>query len=209
MRIHNQQHTRPNLRKLILASPVGFEPVPSSNARITSSNLPPAFRLVDALWSANITPQSLVRMMGSKRGMAVVKRALHGRIPHLQSTDSAELDLLAAYLYHITVAPPSGEYAMNSLLEPAASKDGVGVFARQPLGGGYLAQSISSSLESIKVLYGDNDWMRFNENAARQEIQSIESKYDGIRAGVHIIQEAGHHLYLDNSLSFGRHILDG
>lgn len=210
MRINNQQH-KPNLTKLILASPVGFQPVPS-NERIASSNLPPAFRLVDALWSANITPQSLVRMMGSKRGMAVVKRALHGRIPHLQTTCTdefeSELDLLAAYLYHITVANPSGEYAMNSLLEPAASKDGAGVFARQPLGGGYLTQSISPSLKSIKVLYGDKDWMRYNENAAREEMQSIQSKYDDIRAGVHIIPDAGHHLYLDNSLSFGKHILE-
>jgi len=237
MRIHDNQITTsskhrsaviPNITKLILASPVGFQPLPSPHERIESSHLNPALRLVDALWSANFTPQALVRMMGSSRGQRAVKRALHGRIPHLSSEQqqsttssdleegkdypSSELDLLAQYLYHISVAPASGEYAMNSLLEPVASKgSGVGVYAREPLGGGSMAGSISrqssSPLESIKVLFGDKDWMQFHEPAARKEMLSIDSTC-GIKSAVHIIPEAGHHLYLDNSPCFGRHILE-
>mmetsp|Transcript_2560 Transcript_2560/g.5477 ORF Transcript_2560/g.5477 Transcript_2560/m.5477 type:complete len:409 (-) Transcript_2560:20-1246(-) len=222
MRIHGQQSalnatTIPNLTKLILASPVGFQPLPTPDERITSSNLPPALRLVDALWNANLTPQGLVRLMGSSRGKSAVKRALHGRIPHLSEQSAldseevqSELDLLANYLYHITVAPASGEYAMNSLLEPAASKDGTGVYAREPLGGGSMVEMMAkktSPLESIKVLFGDKDWMQFHEPAARKEMQTIDSKC-GIRSSVHIVPQAGHHLYIDNASSFGRHILE-
>jgi len=46
--------------------------------------------------------------------------------------------------------------------------------------------------------------MRFHEKAARQEMQRI----DNIRAEVQIIPNAGHHLYLDNSSSFAKHILE-
>ena len=49
--------------------------------------------------------------MGSSRGKQAVRRALRGRIPHLTTTGEgssddfeSELDLLAEYLYHITVA---------------------------------------------------------------------------------------------------------
>lgn len=219
-RIHQQPTSSltvaiPNLTKLILASPVGFQPLPSARERIATSNLPPALRLVDALWSANLTPQALVRLMGSSRGKRAVRGALRGRIPHLSdqpALDSdSELDLLADYLYHITVAPASGEYAMNSLLEPAASKDGAGVYAREPLGGGSMSEIISlresSPLESIKVLFGDKDWMQFHEPAARKEMRSIDERC-GIKSAVHTVPNAGHHLYIDNAHSFCRHILD-
>jgi cardiolipin-specific phospholipase len=224
MRIHQESSTStassqmPNISKLILASPVGFQPVPSSNERISASNLPPAFRLVDALWSANVTPQALVRLMGSSRGKSAVKRALDGRIPHLKQQSArnrngeknhSELDLLADYLYHVTVAPPSGEYAMNSLLEPAASESGAGVYARESLGGGEMAKILSTKqtpIKSIKVLFGDNDWMRFHEAASRKEMESISAN-SNIAARVDIIQRAGHHLYLDNVDSFVEHIL--
>ena len=212
MRIHQQQSTSlstPNIKKLILASPVGFQPLPSGNERIATSSLPPAIRLVDALWSANVTPQALVRLMGSSRGKRAVKRALQGRIPHL---NQQSLDLLAEYLYHITVAPASGEYAMNSLLEPGFSKEGAGVFSREPLGGGAMSKAMSNGTQSpfnqgIKVLFGDSDWMKFHERAAREEMQRISTKL-GIPAGVHVVPKAGHHLYLDNSASFARHILE-
>ena len=203
--------TGPNVTKLILASPVGFSPGPTPDQRIPNSSLPPAFRLVDALWSSNLTPQALVRAIGSSRGRSAIKRALHGRIPHLKqstSTDVSELDLLAEYLYHVTVAPASGEYAMNSLLEPAASEEGAGVYARQPLGGGLMTAALhGSNLQSMKVLYGDHDWMRFNEEATRKECESIRKKCK-ISADVHVIANAGHHLYLDNADSFVNHILD-
>ena len=83
----SQMNTIPNLTKLILASPVGFQPLPTTNERIQTSELPPTIRLVDALWSSNFTPQQIVRMLGYTRGFNTVKRALHGRIPQLTSSE--------------------------------------------------------------------------------------------------------------------------
>jgi len=162
---------------------------------------------VDALWSSNFTPQQIVRMLGSTRGLSTVKRALHGRIPQLHSS---ELDLLAEYLYHIThCCSGVGRVCHEFFLEPAAIKESMGVFAREPPGGGSMANSISEqtipSLKSIRVLFGDTDWMRFHEKAARQEMQRIDAN---LSAEVQIIPNAGHHLYLDNSSSFAKHILE-
>mmetsp|Transcript_38458 Transcript_38458/g.57648 ORF Transcript_38458/g.57648 Transcript_38458/m.57648 type:complete len:108 (-) Transcript_38458:18-341(-) len=63
-------------------------------------------------------------------GEKAVFRALRGRIPQLKEHDA---NLLANYLFHITVAPPSNEFVMNSLLEPIISKNSNGVFAREPI----------------------------------------------------------------------------
>lgn len=190
------------ISKLVLASPVGFPNKPSD--ALPPSQLPTGLRVVDALWSSNITPQQLVRMMGSTRGKRNVKRALRGRIPHL---GDAEMNLLADYLYYITVADPSGEYAINSLLEPVASPDTMGVFAREPLHQ-HMKDEFDSSI-SLKVLFGDNDWMRRNnEESSREVVESIQSSTITAVASTEIIANAGHHLYIDNPPSFVRHILD-
>ena len=210
MRIHERSSQMPNIEKCVLASPVGFQPLPEKGERLPTSDLPPAIRLVDALWSSNFTPQALVRMMGSTRGKASVKKALRGRIPHLSGQST---DLLAEYLYHITVAPASGEYAMNSLLEPYASAQGTGVFARDHLGGGETANAIRqnlhrSPLKSMMTIFGDQDWMRSgHEKSARAEMESISGL--GIRSKLDIVSNAGHHLYLDNEPELTRLILEG
>ena len=193
------------IHRLVLASPVGFPSRPEKVLK--GSQLPTSLRIVDALWSSNWTPQQLVRMMGSTRGRRNIQRALQGRIPHLQQE---EANLLGEYLYHITVADPSGEFAMNSLLEPVIAPDIMGVFARQPLEDQLVERLeqngdvTSSSIKKIKVLFGDHDWMRPNEPSARNTL----SKFQKIDASVHILPNAGHHLYLDNNHDFVRHILD-
>ena len=203
-----------DLEKVVLASPVGFPAKPTN--LLPSAQLPTAIRLVDALWSANVTPQQLVRMMGATRGRNAVRRALAGRIPHLQASSSSSddgsnvLDLLADYLFHITVAHPSGEFAMNSLLEPGMSPDMAGVFAREPLEplfeayGNQHQHPNRSSLPTTKwkVVFGDKDWMRPNEPSARQALANIPL------GSVSVVPNAGHHLYLDNPDDFVHHILN-
>lgn len=193
------KHPTPNLEKVVLASPVGFPAKPAN--LLPSTQLPTAIRLVDTLWSANVTPQQLVRMMGATRGRNAVVRALSGRIPHLAESDK---QLLAEYLFHITVAHPSGEFAINSLLEPGMSPEIAGVFAREPLEPlfqDFCQNNNNDGAMSWKVLFGDHDWMRPNEPSARQAMQHISG------SNVSIIPQAGHHLYLDNSDSFVNHIL--
>jgi cardiolipin-specific phospholipase len=70
------------------------------------------------------------------------------------------------------------------------------------------SSSPSSTLESIKVLFGDGDWMAFHELEARREMGRIRSECGWIRSAVHVVPGAGHHLYLDNPETFGRHIVE-
>jgi pimeloyl-ACP methyl ester carboxylesterase len=196
------------LDKLILASPVGFAE-PPTNQYVGWSQFPTlSLRIMDALWSRNVTPQQLVRVMGGTRGRRNVQRVLRARMP--TNLPDSDVEILADYLYHITVAAPSGEYAMNSLLETIVSPELMGVYAREPLHG--PIQSLTGPT-TIRVLYGDHDWMRpMNESSARSAFQK-KKKTTALHhpnshdCSVEIIANAGHHLYLENPKEFVHHIL--
>jgi cardiolipin-specific phospholipase len=199
------------LNKLILASPVGLAAPPANPYEV--DQLPTfSLRLLDALWSRNVTPQQLVRWMGATRGRRNVQRILRGRLSTLPDDD---IHILADYLYHVTVAAPSGEYAMNSLLEPIVSPENMGVYAREPLDGPLFQTLVQHGPSTMRVLYGDHDWMRpGNETSARRALaakdtanrssNNNEQKND---RSVEIIANAGHHLYLENPKEFAHHIL--
>lgn len=199
------------VRNLVLASPVGF-PLRPADA-LPNSDLPNSLRLVDALWSANVTPQQLARTMGHARGIANVRRVLAMR---LRALDPAHLDLLADYMWHITAAPASGEFAMNSLLTPVSSPGAMGVFAREP-----LQEDLAASLDvqRLLVLFGEDDWMRPNgEASARVAAEALRTRQPSglgadapslgpMDAEVAIVPAAGHHLYMDNVDDFNERIL--
>lgn len=191
-----------HLSKLVMASPVGF-PVKPANA-LSGSQLPTSLRVIDAMWSSNVTPQQLVRLFGARRGRLNVQRGLQARMPHLLPSD---VNLLTDYLYHITVADPSGEFAMNSLLEPGVSPDVMGVFAREPLQESLSQLDTSHGLRNVKVLFGDQDWMRPNEPSARHTLNVLKES-TGISTSVDIVPNAGHHLYIENPLEFVRHVVN-
>jgi cardiolipin-specific phospholipase len=123
-------------------------------------------------------------------------------MPHLPPAD---VELLADYLYHITVADPSGEFAMNSLLEPIISADVMGVYAREPLQEKLV--ELSHSIRDVKVLYGDHDWMRPNEPSARATMKNLKDAA-GTNTSVEILSNAGHHLYLENPRDFAKHVVN-
>ena len=88
-------------------------PAPSSysssrRAVVPMEDLPLAMRLVDAMWSSNVTPQQIIRAMGRWRGPGLVRRAVAGRFRG-QSWEADRVDAVADYLYHITAQPGSGE----------------------------------------------------------------------------------------------------
>ena len=91
-------------------------------------------------------------------------------------------------------------------------RGGAGVYARESLGDGVMTEMLSSQneaskIQSVKILFGDRDWMSFNQSAAVKEMNEMQSKM-GIEANVYVLPWAGHHLYLDNADAFVRHILD-
>ena len=104
-------------------------------AAVMPSSTKSLIRILSTLWRSNVTPQQLIRICGATQGRANVHRKLRQKLSATISTtghsskESAsqappnlhsdyDIQLLADYLYHITVADPSGEFAMNALLEP-------------------------------------------------------------------------------------------
>mmetsp|Transcript_6963 Transcript_6963/g.12872 ORF Transcript_6963/g.12872 Transcript_6963/m.12872 type:complete len:347 (-) Transcript_6963:158-1198(-) len=179
---------------LVLASPVGFAPIPENS--MSFREMPTTIKIIRMMWSLNVTPQQLVRTMGQKRGTNMVFRGLKARIPSLTEDQTKTV---AEYLYHITVAPASGEYALKPMLDPYLIPDEIGVGATEVLDAALIEKLKGSK---VRVLFGSHDWMRPQETHARK----VLAKHSD--AKVQIVPDAGHHLYLDNTSSFNEHVLD-
>lgn len=182
---------------LILLSPFGIPSPPLTATRATPSYALSTFRF---LWENNVTPQQLVRLVGSQ-GRSMITNVLNRRFN--SRWDKEELDLIAEYFYQITAAPASGEYAMNSLMIPLSFADpetpgriNTGIFAKRPIS--LDVESCSSpaaaNFPPVLVLFGDHDWLRFPN--VEDFVQKANAK--GYRFHYRLISEAGHHLYLDN-----------
>merc|ERR1711924_223641 len=102
---------------LILASPAGLMEAPASPQDGHISGAPPWWlSLVHTAWSANVTPGEIIRGLGRFRdGAATVENLVKRRFN--DRWDARETKLISDYLWHITAQPPSGEYAMNSILK--------------------------------------------------------------------------------------------
>jgi pimeloyl-ACP methyl ester carboxylesterase len=91
----------------------------------------------------------------------------------------------------------------------------MGVYAREPLDGSLFQTLVQHGPSTMRVLYGDHDWMRpGNETSARRAlaVKDTANRSDDNNAqkndrSVEIIANAGHHLYLENPKEFAHHIL--
>ena len=98
-----------HVEKLVLISPVGV-PFPFSDTTDSGAvapqrqSVPLMLRMIDAAWSANVTPQGIVRAAGW-RGPEMVKSMLSRRFGG--RWQEHETKLLSDYLYHISVAASS------------------------------------------------------------------------------------------------------
>ncbi|KAI8351492.1 Alpha/Beta hydrolase protein [Choanephora cucurbitarum] len=134
---------------------------------------------VTYLWDRNVTPMSIVRMIGPF-GPSMVHNYTSRRFAHL---DESEQHDLYDYLYNITSSSGSGEFALAAILSP-------GAFARKPL---------FNRLAGLKMptvfIYGEQDWMDYRAAEKAKQFMNVPTKV--IR-----IPEGGHHMYLDNPEPF-------
>jgi cardiolipin-specific phospholipase len=179
---------------LMLFSPVGLPPQPDEESRVPESQLPFRVRTISRLWRWDFTPQQIVRMAGPK-GKAMVRSAVQRRFRDRPWSEE-EVDLISDYLYHITVADPSGEYAMNSILQLMVSDSGFGVYARQP-----LHDAVPQLNVPVLLLFGDNDWM-LPRGTLMSRLQAHWRSRGKEDVSVGIVPSAGHHLYFDNTDQF-------
>lgn len=167
------------VKKLILLSPVGIPERTGENISVTGHEFPKWF---SSVWNSSYTPQWFIRSMGPM-GPRFVKGYTTRRFPYL---DPKEGQAFCDYLYHISAAPGSGEYALSSILSP-------GAWARLPLKPKFSSLKVPTTFICIflLILDGEEDWMDF---------QNAEDSRPLIQAPTKVIRvsNAGHHLYLDN-----------
>ena len=181
----------------------------SGNTAINFADIPLAMRLLDTARSANVTPQQIIRAMGETRGKRMVHQAVERRF-RKQDWPADKLAAVSSYLYHITVQPGSGEYAMNALLTPkmVRAEDGRArprVYARLSLEENALG-SIQASKIPMLVLYGDDDWL-FDPDVKRLVHRNVHREpSDSAVMEVEMVPNAGHHLYMDSPSVFNRRV---
>lgn len=167
--------------KLVLASPVGVPRKPdgyeASQRRL--------FRFIFALWNRGLTPQQLVRAAGP-RGERLVRAAVQRRFWTLTPV---EHDVLADYIYQISVAPKSAEVSMNTILSP-------GAFARLPLAD--RIDQLDHNLETL-WLYGESDWM--DPTKPIEWLTDAQRKHRWL---LRFVPDAGHQLFMENPDAFNQ-----
>jgi cardiolipin-specific phospholipase len=181
------------VRKLVLVSPCGLLDRPPQTEGDDEAAITGFFPgLVDAAWSANWTPGSVIRMLGPL-GESAVHSALNRRLGRALP-DEQDISVLADYTFHTMAARGSSEYCMNSLLQP--------VFRSDQQGGVYARRSLQNQLASMKmpvtVMHGRRDWMFspvWRDVAAR--LPNFELDF---------VDNAGHLLFIENAKGFNEKV---
>jgi pimeloyl-ACP methyl ester carboxylesterase len=202
--VYSRKHPS-RVERLVLISPVGLVPAPDQ--RMDESELDWRVRVVSQLIRWDLTPQGVVRILGP-RGPEFMTSVVNRRFG--SRWKGTELQLVSDYLYHITAAPGSGEYVLNSLLELVFAKPeegGSGAERKKPRRRGrtgvYAKLPYEKELGALRVpillMFGDDDWLYY------EGADKTVDLWHGMGvplARLEIIPRAGHHLYLDNSVDF-------
>ncbi|QPG76031.1 hypothetical protein FOA43_003417 [Brettanomyces nanus] len=146
------------------------------------------------LWNRNISPFSLVRNSGPF-GSTLVSGWTSRRFSKNNTILTPhEQKLMHMYTYGIFNAKGSGEYMLNYFLAP----------------GGVPRHSLLNRIQNLKChttwLYGSHDWMDKLGGFEACRIIRESSKLSGhpLEAICKIVQDAGHHIYLDNFEEFNQ-----
>lgn len=184
-----------------------------------------------ALWRLNVTPQSIVRIVGGHRGRALIESYFRRRLLSQQGVrwSEEEVELLTDYLFHVSAGHGNGEFALNALLLPVFLKDNLNVRGREKNSAEYAAaegetqsqpprrsgvyahspleRAIRDELRRdipVLMLFGDEDWLYFP--GAPHTVRAWRES--GLRAELVIVPHADHHLQITNAESVNRSILD-
>lgn len=174
------------VNSLILASPVGLPKRPTSLLPPQAPKLKKIiFKLIFWLWEKGMTPQMLVRTAGPF-GWNIARNMIQPRFP---TNEEKTRQAFADYFYHISAARPSAERSLSVVLMS-------GAYARRP-----LVDRFEYVKCPVTFLYGDRDWM------TKEVAIDICKKLDKKDWNVVVVENAGHHLYYDNSDVFDREVL--
>jgi cardiolipin-specific phospholipase len=130
-------------------------------------------------WEKGLSPFSILRGMGPWGPLLVGKYSSR----RFASQSADDVRDLHAYIYGTSVMRGSGEFCISHLLAP-------GAYARMP-----IVDRISPLKVPVTFMYGDSDWMDVEGGRAAQKVLAEAGNTD---VDVHVVKNAGHHLYLDN-----------
>ncbi|KAJ2933657.1 hypothetical protein H1R20_g3423, partial [Candolleomyces eurysporus] len=136
-------------------------------------------RLFTYLWEEGWSPFQVVRSSLFLGPMLVGKYSSR----RFQGLTEEETRDLHDYILNITMAKGSGEYCISHLLEP-------GAHARMP-----LVDRVGELKIPVTFVYGDHDWM--DPLGGMQSVEQLRQAGNG-EGKMYIVNNAGHHLYLDN-----------
>jgi len=136
-------------------------------------------RLFMYLWEEGWSPFAVVRNTFFWAPM-LIGRYSSRRFSGLTEEETRDMH---DYIMHITLAKGSGEYCISHILSP-------GAHARMP-----LVDRIAALKIPVTFVYGDHDWM--DPEGGEQSVENLRKAGNG-QARSYIVNNAGHHVYLDN-----------
>ncbi|KAF7331820.1 AB hydrolase-1 domain-containing protein [Mycena kentingensis (nom. inval.)] len=136
-------------------------------------------RLFKYLWEEGWSPFQVVRNTLFWAPMLVGKYSSR-RFSGLTEEETRDMH---DYILHITMARGSGEYSISHLLAP-------GAHAHRP-----LVDRVAALKIPVTFVYGDHDWM--DPEGGAQAVENLRKAGNG-NARSYIVNDAGHHVYLDN-----------
>ncbi|KAF5370149.1 hypothetical protein D9758_001286 [Tetrapyrgos nigripes] len=136
-------------------------------------------RLFTYLWEEGWSPFQVVRSTFFWGPMLVGKYSSR-RFSGLSEEETREMH---DYILNITLAKGSGEYCISHILAP-------GAHARMP-----IVDRIASLKIPVTFVYGDHDWM--DPEGGSQSVEILRQAGNG-QGRMYIVNNAGHHVYLDN-----------
>ncbi|KAA8498405.1 putative 1-acylglycerol-3-phosphate O-acyltransferase [Porphyridium purpureum] len=183
-----------DILNLVLVSPVGIPRVPPQKV---PSHFPWSkwfvFHFVFTLWGLNLTPMRVLRWSAFLANVFPRAIARNIILPRFPDEPSYVQRACVEYFEAVARAPGSGEYAINTVLEP----------------GGYARAPLCDRLEPLQVpvdfIYGETDWMDFThgERLCRDVLKNVSEPPRVFR-----IPDAGHNVHSANPAAFNKLVID-
>mmetsp|Transcript_29787 Transcript_29787/g.41136 ORF Transcript_29787/g.41136 Transcript_29787/m.41136 type:complete len:290 (-) Transcript_29787:56-925(-) len=169
---------------LFLVSPFGVPKLPENFVPDESPTNSWFLSFFKTVWRLQMHPQSVLKMMGPW-GNNMMKSTVARRFGDKLHPEEAAL--VADYLFHSNALPLAGGESLHAFSHLVWSEEHRGVFARAP-----VSDLLAQTTVPTSLLFGDNDWMW---NPQVKDLVEKNSKY----LKLHIVEKAGHHVYLDNA----------
>lgn len=223
--LHHPRH----VAHLALVSPAGI-PAPPDTDALAARRGSWLLGMVAWAWENNVTPQAIVRALGTwgeKWASNLIAQRFQSMLDaHAARYATLDRAALVKYLYQITAADGSGEFALNVLLA-------FGAHAREPMGPRLLAAATMGEVPEpsdadaaaggragraggppravphrfatpTTLLYGGGwDWM---PATAGIEL-AADLREAGVDATAALVPQAGHNLFVEQPVAFARELL--